>query len=136
MKRISLIAAIAALALVGCSQPKGPQTTELAPPPYRPLEDLSPAPTAGIEAPAPAPAAATEPLPEIVSSDPEPAPELMAPPAPPAPRSHTIRKGDTLWSLAVLYLGDGQRWQDIASLNPGVKPQAMRIGTKLLIPEK
>ncbi|MHC4717224.1 MAG: LysM peptidoglycan-binding domain-containing protein, partial [Planctomycetota bacterium] len=125
-----------ALALVGCSQPKGPQTTELAPPPHRPLEDLSPAPMAGIEAPAPDPAAATDPLPEIGSSEPAPEPELTAPPAPPAPRTHTVRKGDTLWSLAALYLGDGQRWRDIVSLNPGVKPQAMRIGMKLLIPEK
>ena len=32
-------------------------------------------------------------------------------------RRHVVRPGDTLWSLAVTYLGDGQRWRDILQLN-------------------
>ncbi len=131
MKRISLIAVIAALAMVGCNQPKGPQTTELEVPPQRPLDELAPEAMGDFVAFAPDPAV-TDRLPEIVSFEADPA----APPAPAAPRTHKVRKGDTLWALATSYLGDGQRWRDIVALNPGLKPTAIPVGTTLLIPLK
>ncbi|MEW1913828.1 LysM peptidoglycan-binding domain-containing protein [Kitasatospora sp. NPDC085895] len=35
--------------------------------------------------------------------------------------THTVASGtETLWDIAVAALGDGQRWADIAALNPGV----------------
>jgi len=136
MKRISIVAVIAALALAGCNQAKGPQTKELAVSEQRPLEALSPelsadAAPAGDLTPTFADA---PPSPDALPAG--PAPGLTAPPAAPTPRTHTVCKNDTLWSLAVRYLGDGQRWREIAALNPDVKPKAIPIGTKLLIPDK
>jgi nucleoid-associated protein YgaU len=45
-----------------------------------------------------------------------------APAAPPKPavRTFTVRKGDTLWSIAVRALGDGQRWREIVARNPSL----------------
>jgi hypothetical protein len=62
-------------------------------------------------------------------------------PVPPATeeRTHTIIKGDTLWSLAVRYLGSGHRWPEIQALNGGPEkcdPYKLRIGRVLQIPEK
>jgi LysM repeat protein len=48
--------------------------------------------------------------------------------------THTFKAGDTLWSLANQYLGNGSRWSEIAELN-GIKDEtAIPNGTILLIP--
>jgi 5'-nucleotidase len=47
---------------------------------------------------------------------------------------HTAEKGDTFWNLAVKYYGDGQEWKRIAEANPGVKMNAISVGTKIVIP--
>lgn len=48
----------------------------------------------------------------------------------------TVEKGDTLYELAEKYLGDGERWREIAKAN-GVEdadPRKMPVGIKLTIP--
>jgi len=52
----------------------------------------------------------------------------------PGERSHVIVKGDTLWSLAVRYLGNGQKWPEIQKLNGGIDPLKLPIGKILKIP--
>ncbi|MEV2249413.1 N-acetylmuramoyl-L-alanine amidase [Streptomyces sp. NPDC050147] len=49
--------------------------------------------------------------------------------------SYTVRKGDTLWSIAVHELGDGSRYGEIKSLN-GLKSDALTPGQKLKLPKK
>lgn len=48
-------------------------------------------------------------------------------------RIHTVVKGDTLWDIAVQYLGQGSRYTEIKTLN-GLKSNAIYSGWKLKIP--
>ena len=53
----------------------------------------------------------------------EGAPLEAARPAAPAKapvRTVTVKRGDTLWSIAVRALGDGQRWREIVARNPSL----------------
>lgn len=132
MKWISAAAVIAAVALVGCNKPKGPQTKELGAIDQRPLDELSPEATTPT-GPTDLTQTYSDPVAAPGTSLTALAPDLTAPPE---PRTHIVQKNETMWSLAVRYLGDGQRWRDIAAANPGVKYDAMPVGTKLVIPEK
>ncbi len=51
-----------------------------------------------------------------------------------AANTYTIRRGDTLWSIAKQTYGDGHRWQDIAAANPGLDPTKLRIGQVIVLP--
>jgi 5'-nucleotidase / UDP-sugar diphosphatase len=53
---------------------------------------------------------------------------------PALPASHTIAQGDNLWKLAKTYYQDPLKWHAIADANPGIKPRALQIGSKLTIP--
>ena len=63
-----------------------------------------------------------------------PAPPKPAPAPAPGEHTHVIVKGDTLWSLAVRYLGNGQKWPEIQKLNGGIDPLKLPIGKILKIP--
>ena len=47
---------------------------------------------------------------------------------------YEVRRGDTLWSIAMNVYGDGKRWPDIAQANRISNPQRLRIGQLLVIP--
>jgi 5'-nucleotidase len=48
--------------------------------------------------------------------------------------NYTVRKGDTLYSIARQRYGDGKQWTKIASANPGVRPETLKVGQTLIIP--
>ena len=48
-------------------------------------------------------------------------------------RIHTVVKGDTLWDIAKMYLGNGSRYPEIKTLN-GLKSNVIYSGWKLKIP--
>jgi flagellum-specific peptidoglycan hydrolase FlgJ len=48
--------------------------------------------------------------------------------------THTVVKGDTLWSLAARYLGNPKRWPEIQKANGGIDPKKLPIGKILKIP--
>ena len=50
-------------------------------------------------------------------------------------RIHTVVHGDTLWAIAKKYLGNGDRYKEIVSLN-GLTSNAIYSGMKLKIPNK
>jgi len=85
------------------------QPTPLSPQPYASASSMV-APTSSLAVPAP----------------------IIAAPAPIA--TYTIRRGDTLWSIAKLTYSDGHRWKDIVSMNPGLNPKMMRVGQEIILP--
>jgi nucleoid-associated protein YgaU len=56
--------------------------------------------------------------------------------AEPTLRRHTVREGDTLFSLAVRYYGDAEHCTDLLRANRDVleKPDELKPGTVLVIP--
>nr|WP_246259729.1 LysM peptidoglycan-binding domain-containing protein [Streptomyces typhae] len=50
--------------------------------------------------------------------------------------TYTVRKGDTLTSIAKAQLGDAGRWREIADLNVLKNPDAITPGQKLKLPKK
>jgi LysM repeat protein len=49
---------------------------------------------------------------------------------------HTVRPGETLWSLAARYFGDGYQWRELASLNgiPEGGERGLLVGQVLRVP--
>lgn len=63
--------------------------------------------------------------------------QVTPPKAKPSTIDHTVKRGDTLWSLAEAHLGDGARYGEIVELNPktlGDDPGFLAPGTVLTIP--
>jgi len=54
---------------------------------------------------------------------------------PPAARRHTLRDGETIYTVAALYFGDFSAWESIADANDLDSPVVM-VGTSLVIPDK
>ncbi|MBI5136731.1 MAG: LysM peptidoglycan-binding domain-containing protein [Nitrospirae bacterium] len=74
--------------------------------------------------PAPAPAAARKPAPKPAT----------APPAPAVTR-HTVAPGETLGTIATLYLGSPTRWREVWGANPAMTdPHHLKVGQRLNVP--
>lgn len=130
MKRtISTLALVATIGLFsfGCDDNKATKksTTELPPP--APIEQ------APISAPAPAPA----PMPVAVEPAPMPAPAHGAAKgggAAKAGGSYVVQKGDTLYGISRKVYGSNARVKDIIAANPGIDPNAIKVGQKIVLP--
>ena len=48
--------------------------------------------------------------------------------------SYTVKKGDTLYSIAKSRYGDGKQWQRITAANPGLEPSKLRVGQTIVVP--
>jgi nucleoid-associated protein YgaU len=51
-------------------------------------------------------------------------------------QQHQVQPGDSLWRMARRYLGDGSRWREILSLNPGLAahPDSLSAGSTVILP--
>jgi nucleoid-associated protein YgaU len=47
---------------------------------------------------------------------------------------YVVQKGDSLASIAQKNLGNSSRWTEIQSMNGGIQPKSLRVGTKLKLP--
>ncbi|MDO8514869.1 MAG: LysM peptidoglycan-binding domain-containing protein [bacterium] len=50
------------------------------------------------------------------------------------PTEHTVKAGETLWSIAERYYTSGYNWKDIASVNGLTNANKIVVGQKLTIP--
>ena len=46
-------------------------------------------------------------------------------------KTYTVKKGDTLWTIAQKQLGNGNKWKDIAKLNNISNPNNLQVGRVL-----
>lgn len=44
------------------------------------------------------------------------------------PKTHTVKQGDTLWSIAKKYLGDGSKYTQLAKINNISNPNIIKVG--------
>jgi len=114
-------------AATGCSSSKKSTASSV-------TEPLSPAPVAYQPAPqpyTPSPVAA-----QPVTYDSAPAPQVAttASPASVGGGSYTVKKGDTLFSIAKTRYGNGNQYTKILSANPGLSPQSLKAGQTITIP--
>jgi 5'-nucleotidase len=47
---------------------------------------------------------------------------------------YTIKKGDSLWSIAEAKYGDGHKWKRIAAANPKLNPNRVQAGQTITLP--
>lgn len=140
MTRLLLLPAFAcsiALVAAGC-QNKQKAELETAPPPPASLEadpfgtgDSEPM---GFEEDFAAETPPSEPAPDAPAAQGEVDEVTFTSTPTPAARTYTIRKNDTLWSLAQRFYGDGQKWVDIVNANPGINPQKLAVGQEIILP--
>jgi len=69
------------------------------------------------------------------AASPAPAPRAEAPAAADT-RDYVVKGGDSFWKIAAKELGKGTRYVEIEKLNPGVSSSTLRVGQKIVIPEK
>lgn len=84
-------------------------------------------------APTAAPIPAEQPVAAQPVADVQPIAYASATPAP-TKKTYTIKKGDTLFSIAKSNYGTGRDWQKIASANPGLEPSKLKVGQQIVIP--
>lgn len=80
--------------------------------------------------PAPAPVAAPAPI----AVQPVIAEAPAAPAATAAGQKYTVKKGDTLWSIAAAHYGNGNQWQKITHANAGLSPETLKAGQTIKLP--
>lgn len=51
-------------------------------------------------------------------------------------QQYIVKDQDTLWKIATKYLGDGNRFEEIITLNSSIDPDNLVVGTKIKLPAK
>jgi len=128
-----ILVAVMALAVIGCEQKRkedelpqiDPAELEASAPPL----EATPAKTVGSEVGTPAVEVETPATTPPATTD---------RPAAPAPQTYTMKRGDTLYSLARRFYGDGKLWTRIADANKDTVRDVtdIPVGTVLTIPPK
>src|SRR4051812_4096734 len=112
------LTAVAGLSLVGCNNKK---TSSI--PSSESVADISPSP-------APAPMSAYQPAAQPVAQ-PVVYDNVQANAGGAGGAigggSYTVKRGDTLYSIARSRYGDGKQWSKITAANPGLRPESLKV---------
>ena len=130
MKRIAVVAVLAALALAGCKKPHGPKTMEVTAP-NRPADDLAPAGSEVAEVPETPEAPVEETPTEAPSTDETP----KAQEDEKGYVLYTVKRGDGLMKIARQFYGDASRYKEIAKFNGLTDANKIKVGQVLKIPK-
>ncbi|GAA3033522.1 LysM peptidoglycan-binding domain-containing protein [Gordonia defluvii] len=71
---------------------------------------------------------------KTVTDHPVAAPVADEKPAPAPKQTYTVVEGDTLWAIAERFLGDGNRYPEIAKFNNIANPDLINVGQVVTIP--
>ncbi len=52
-----------------------------------------------------------------------------------SPGKYTVKKGDTLWSIAKAHYGDGKQYKKIVAANPSIKGERLLVGQSITLPQ-
>jgi 5'-nucleotidase len=126
---LSLLAAAASLAVVGCSNnkktatgPANPTVTEL-----RPATSTPPAPQ-------PVVVQQVQPVQPVVSDTAPVVTQVAAATPQISGSTYTVQKGDTLYKIARAKYGDPAAVKKIQAANPGLNPNSIKVGQKINLP--
>ena len=50
-------------------------------------------------------------------------------------KTHVVAKGETLGDISKVYFGTTTKWKQIVEANPGVRPENLKVGQSLVIPD-
>lgn len=56
-------------------------------------------------------------------------------PGAPGGKTHVVAKGETLGDISKVYFGTTTKWKQIVEANPGVRPENLKVGQSLAIPD-
>jgi nucleoid-associated protein YgaU len=127
MKTYASFAALALVAAVtGCQSSSKSASTKA---PLNPaVTDISPTPPTSSYSPP------IQPVQPVVAAQPVDSTPAQASFAAPAGGKYTVQKGDTLFKIAREHYGDGKQWNRIVAANPGLSPQNLKAGQKIVVP--
>ena len=98
------------------------------------IQSVAPVTPVLIENPEPVtppPASTEKPEPKTTPATTKPVAKPVAKPARKTETTHTIQKGDSFWSIALLY---GVTMDEVIAANPGMDPLKLKIGDKVTVP--
>ena len=123
-KKLAFIV-IASLSVVGCQ--KKAQSGSIYGTDPSVTQVSGPAPVAYQPAPAPYQA-------QPVIYDSTPAPAVATANTQAAGSAYTVKKGDTLYSIAKSRYGNGNQYNKIVGANPGLEPSKLKVGQTITLP--
>jgi len=126
MQRIALLLSVAAVSVaVGCKS-NNPAQLDPVPPPVE-SDGAGYAGSAGTYD-----QGASQP--QVVTIQPQPVDSGPVVVSPAGGQTYTVQKGDTLYRIAKMHYGNGNRWQEIADANGISDPKKLYVGKVLTLP--